>query len=108
MLRASPVAARQAVGVAQGAIRAHQAATGFFGQLRDQRPTAQLRGFRVKISRLLGEYSLSFAAHKTGSAVVSREFGHPHEFPGTVFGVEPDNILLRISDERTVGDDPVP
>jgi hypothetical protein len=63
---------------------------------------------RIKISQLLGEYSLSFAAHKTGSAVLSREFGHPHEFPGTVFGVKPDDILLRISNERPVGDDCVP
>ena len=63
---------------------------------------------RIKISQLLGEYSLSFAAHKTGSAILSREFGHPHEFPCTVFGVKPDDILLRISNERPVGDDCVP
>ena len=44
---------------------------------------------------------------KTGSTVLSREFAHPHEFPGTVFGVKPDDILLRIANERPVGDDPV-
>src|ERR1700736_6458675 len=54
---------------------------------------------RIKISPLLGEYSILFAAHKTGSAVLSRQFGHPNEFPGAVLGEKPDDILLRISDK---------
>src|SRR6202142_521158 len=44
----------------------------------------------------------------SASAVLPREFAHSHKLPGAVLSEEPDDILLRVSDERHVGDDYVP